>query len=94
MTYGEVLSLGRDAILVAFYATGPVLILGMVTGLMVVADRCRSVTQIQEPTLTFIPKILASGFALLFGWTARLGRVDRLHEPGLTFFCNCGCSVK
>jgi flagellar biosynthetic protein FliQ len=66
VTYGEVLSLGRDAILVAFYATGPVLLLGMVTGLVV--SLFQSVTQLQEPTLTFIPKMLAAGLAvLLFG---------------------------
>lgn len=66
MTYGQVLALGRDAILVAFYATGPVLILGMVTGLVV--SLFQSVTQLQEPTLTFIPKMLAAGLAvLLFG---------------------------
>ncbi len=64
MTYGYVLALGRDAILVTLMAAGPVLILGLVTG--VVISIVQAVTQIQEPTLTFIPKILASGFAILF----------------------------
>ena len=66
MTYGAVLALGREAILTAIYATGPVLLLGMVTGLLV--SLFQSVTQLQEPTLTFIPKMMAAGLAiLLFG---------------------------
>ena len=64
MTYGLVLSLGREAILVTLAATAPVLLLGLVTGLTI--SIVQAVTQIQEPTLTFIPKILAAGFALLF----------------------------
>lgn len=64
MTYGVVLALGREAIVVALIATAPVLILGLVTGLVI--SIIQAVTQIQEPTLTFIPKILATGFAILF----------------------------
>jgi flagellar biosynthetic protein FliQ len=64
VTYGLVLSLGREAILVTLAATAPVLLLGLVTGLTI--SIVQAVTQIQEPTLTFIPKILAAGFALLF----------------------------
>jgi flagellar biosynthetic protein FliQ len=64
LTYGLVLSLGREAILVTLAATAPVLLLGLVTGLTI--SIVQAVTQIQEPTLTFIPKILAAGFALLF----------------------------
>ena len=64
MTYGVVLALGREAILVTMAAAGPVLLLGLVTGMVI--SIVQAVTQIQEPTLTFIPKILASGFAILF----------------------------
>lgn len=64
MTYGVVLALGREAILVTLAATAPILILGMVTGIVI--SIVQAVTQIQEPTLTFIPKILATGFAILF----------------------------
>jgi len=64
VTYGVVLSLGREAILVTLAAAGPVLILGLVTGMVI--SIVQAVTQIQEPTLTFIPKIVASGFAILF----------------------------
>lgn len=64
MTYAMVLSLGREALLVSLAAAGPVLILGLVTGIVI--SLMQAVTQIQEPTLTFIPKILATGFGLLF----------------------------
>jgi flagellar biosynthetic protein FliQ len=64
MTYGVVLSLGREAILVTLAAAGPVLLLGLITGIVI--SIVQAVTQIQEPTLTFIPKILATGFAMLF----------------------------
>ena len=59
MTYGAALSLGREAIFVALLVCAPALLLGLVTGLVV--SVFQAVTQIQEPTLAFIPKI-ANGF--------------------------------
>ena len=66
MTYATALSLGREAILVALLACGPALLLGLVTGLIV--SVFQAVTQIQEPTLAFIPKIMVVALAIiLFG---------------------------
>jgi flagellar biosynthetic protein FliQ len=66
MTYATALSLGREAIVVALLVCGPALLLGLVTGLVI--SIFQAVTQIQEPTLTFIPKIVVVAFAiLLFG---------------------------
>jgi flagellar biosynthetic protein FliQ len=66
MTYATALSLGREAILVALLACGPALLLGLVTGLIV--SVFQAVTQIQEPTLAFIPKIVVVALAIiLFG---------------------------
>lgn len=66
MTYATVLTLGREAILVAMLTCAPALALGMITGLMI--SIFQAVTQIQEPTLAFIPKILVVGLAImLFG---------------------------
>lgn len=42
----------------------PVLLVSMVIGLAI--SIFQAVTQIQEPTLTFIPKIIGSAMALLF----------------------------
>lgn len=66
MTYAAALSLGRDAIVVALLVCAPALLLGLVTGLIV--SVFQAVTQIQEPTLAFIPKIVIVALAiLLFG---------------------------
>lgn len=66
MTYATALSLGREAIVVALLVCAPALLLGLVTGLVV--SIFQAVTQIQEPTLAFIPKIVVVAVAiLLFG---------------------------
>ena len=66
MTYATILSLGREAIFVAALVCAPALVLGLITGLIV--SIFQAVTQIQEPTLAFIPKIAVVGLALmLFG---------------------------
>jgi len=62
--YGDAISLGRDAIFVCFMVAAPVLLISMVVGLII--SVIQAVTQIQEPTLTFIPKIVASALAILF----------------------------
>jgi flagellar biosynthetic protein FliQ len=64
MTYAAALSLGREAIFVALLVCAPALLLGLATGLLV--SLFQAVTQIQEPTLTFIPKIVVVAFAILF----------------------------
>jgi flagellar biosynthetic protein FliQ len=66
MTYAAALSLGREAIVVALLVCAPALLLGLATGLIV--SVFQAVTQIQEPTLAFIPKIVIVALAiLLFG---------------------------
>jgi flagellar biosynthetic protein FliQ len=64
MTYAAALALGRDAIFTALVVAAPMLVLGLITGLIV--SIFQAVTQIQEQTLTFIPKILVSAIAILF----------------------------
>ena len=64
MTYGDAIGIGRDAIFVCFMVAAPVLLVSMVVGLII--SIVQAVTQIQEPTLTFIPKIIASALAILF----------------------------
>jgi flagellar biosynthetic protein FliQ len=64
MSFGDVIGLGRDAIFVTLVVTAPVLLLSMIVGLVI--SIFQAVTQIQEPTLTFIPKILVSAAAILF----------------------------
>jgi flagellar biosynthesis protein FliQ len=64
MSYAAALSLGREAIFTALVVAAPMLLLGLITGLIV--SIFQAVTQIQEQTLTFIPKILVSAIAILF----------------------------
>lgn len=64
MTFGDVVQIGQQAILVALIAAAPVLILSMIVGLVI--SLFQAVTQIQEPTLAFIPKIVVSALAILF----------------------------
>jgi flagellar biosynthetic protein FliQ len=64
MTFTDALSLGRDALLVTMVVCAPALVLGLVTGLVI--SLLQAVTQVQEPTLAFIPKILVVGLTILF----------------------------
>ena len=56
MTGPEVLDVGRDTIWTLVVVTGPILIVGLVVG--VVISLFQALTQIQEMTLVFVPKIL------------------------------------
>jgi flagellar biosynthetic protein FliQ len=68
-----VLALGREAALTALAVGGPILGAVLLTGLVV--SVVQAVTQVQEMTLTFIPKVIAVGLvlALLGHWM--LGRL-------------------
>src|SRR5579883_1206409 len=66
MTEREVLEIGRAGLIVALKLSLPVLLFGLVAGVMV--SIFQAVTQIQEFTLTFVPKLLAVILALaIFG---------------------------
>jgi flagellar biosynthetic protein FliQ len=61
-----VIGIGRGALELALALAGPVLLFGLVAGLAV--SIFQALTQINEITLTFIPKIAATAAALvLFG---------------------------
>jgi len=59
-----VTQLARDAIEVTLYLTIPILAVGLVVGLLV--SLFQAVTQIQEATLVFVPKIIVVLVSLLF----------------------------
>jgi flagellar biosynthetic protein FliQ len=56
MTVDDILDIGQRAILVTLLAASPMLLCGMIVGLAI--SVFQSVTQIQEITLTFVPKIV------------------------------------
>ena len=63
MNGAEVLDIGRDAIWLTIQLSAPILIVGLVVG--VVIGLFQALTQIQEATLIFAPKILAIFVTLL-----------------------------
>src|SRR5689334_22325431 len=66
MTERDVLEIGRAMLFVALKLSMPVLLCSLIAGVAV--SIFQSVTQIQEFTLTFVPKLLAVILALaLFG---------------------------
>jgi flagellar biosynthesis protein FliQ len=58
-----VINVGMQAMQLAFKVAMPLLLVGLVVGLLV--SVFQAVTQIQEQTLTFIPKIVAMGVVLV-----------------------------
>ena len=57
MEFNEALELGRNAFWMAMSTAAPILIIGLVVGLLIAFFQ--AVTQLQEQTLTFVPKIMA-----------------------------------
>lgn len=67
-----IIGLAKDAILTVLLTAGPMLGVGLIVGLLV--SILQAATQIQEPTMAFIPKILVIlGAVILFGpWILRV----------------------
>ena len=63
MTYEFIIAFGRQAIETMLMVSLPVLGLSMAIGLII--SVFQSVTQIQEMTITFVPKIVVTFLALL-----------------------------
>lgn len=57
MSEDIIMNIGADAVRTALYIAGPMLIAAMVIGILV--SLIQAVTQINESTLTFIPKMIA-----------------------------------
>ncbi len=57
MEFSEALDLGREALTMVLTLASPILVIGMAVGLSIAL--LQAVTQLQEQTLTFVPKIVA-----------------------------------
>ena len=57
MTPESVIEIGQSAVTCAIMVAGPMLLAGMVVGLII--SIVQAATQINEMTMTFVPKILA-----------------------------------
>ena len=66
------LDVGKQALVLVLILSAPVLLLGLAVGVLI--SILQSVTQIQEMTLTFVPKILVTVLAMVFfgPWMLRL----------------------
>ncbi len=63
MTPQMVVAIGREALSVTIMVAGPMLLFALIVGLAI--SIFQAITQINEMTLTFVPKILAIALALL-----------------------------
>lgn len=63
MTPEAVIDIGMEGLLIAAKLAAPVLVTALVVGFAI--SLLQSITQVQEVTLSFVPKIVAVGIALL-----------------------------
>ena len=58
-----VLEVGRDALVVILKTSGPIMLVGLILGMIIALFQ--ALTTIQEMTLTFVPKIIAIFIAIV-----------------------------
>jgi flagellar biosynthesis protein FliQ len=75
MSGSEVLDVARDAIVTLLIVAAPLMLVGLIVGIAI--SLLQALTQIQESTLVFVPKILAIFLALL---VALPFMADALHS--------------
>jgi len=63
MTQEAILEIARNTLMVTLKLSMPILLVGMVVGVLI--SILQAITQIQEVTLTFVPKLLAIMATLL-----------------------------
>ena len=90
MSDGDVMGIANDAIWITLRIAGPILIVGLVVGLVV--SVFQAVTQIQEQTLVFIPKIIAIVAVLIIAgpWmmNSMISYTEQLFEQIPTLVAN------
>ena len=60
-----VLDLARQAFVISLLVSGP--LLGVILIVGVAVSILQAITQVQEATLTFVPKVLGAGLVMLLG---------------------------
>ena len=72
MSHQLVVDLARNAVMLALLVAGPMLVVALGVGLVV--SIIQAVTQIQEQTLAFVPKLLAvaATFLVALPWTLQI----------------------
>ena len=64
MNETEIIEVARQAILITMQISAPVLLVGLVVGVLIAL--LQALTQVQEITLVFVPKIMAIFFSMFF----------------------------
>ena len=72
------LDLGRQTLMMAFMLSFPLLCVAMVVGVSI--SILQAVTQIQEMTLTFVPKLIAMALAAAFFMPWIMGRITTFAQ--------------
>ena len=72
MSHQLIVDLARNAIMLALLIAGPMLVVALGLGLII--SVVQAVTQIQEQTLSFVPKLIgvAATFLIALPWTLQL----------------------
>jgi len=73
MTEAEVLTMGREALLTALVVLGPVMATALIIGLSIAIFQ--AVTQLTEPTLTFVPKLIGVGLVIVLGGPLMMNKI-------------------
>ncbi len=71
MDESSIIYIAQDCLKIIIYVSAPILIISMVVGLVI--SIFQATTQIQEQTLTFVPKILSviAAIAIFGSWMLR-----------------------
>jgi len=64
MTGAELIDVARDGLVTYARAAGPLMVIVLMVGVLI--SFLQAVTQIQEQTLTFVPKMVLAGLSLFF----------------------------
>lgn len=84
-----ILKLGQDAMTLTAYIAGPILLATLVVGLVV--SIFQALTQINEATLTFIPKMVVAALVLVL---AGPWMMDKMKSYTLNLFENISTYVR
>lgn len=82
MTPDAAIDIGREAIMTMLKISSPILIAGMAVGLFI--GLMQALTQIQEQTISFVPKIVAMVMALSFTLPWLINEMVRYSQDVIT----------
>ncbi|MEE9395738.1 MAG: flagellar biosynthesis protein FliQ [Methylococcales bacterium] len=79
MSPESIMAIGQQAMYIAVQLTAPILISSLIVGLIIAVFQ--AATQINEMTLTFVPKLATIGAVLIFAGNSMIGiMVDYIRE--------------